>query len=99
MLTNEYRAAPGGNGPHAADWMDKPHRLVYDLCDEVDRLTVAVEEMVSLLKECRHLPANGIASMAAYTRGDTAAVKKCDEYICGVQAKIDAAVAKHGRTE
>ena len=27
----EYHIAPGGNGPHAATWADKPHRLIYDL--------------------------------------------------------------------
>lgn len=28
----EYRNAPSGIGPLAAQWKDKPHRLVYDLC-------------------------------------------------------------------
>lgn len=28
----DYRRAPGGDGPLAAQWQDKPHRLVYDLC-------------------------------------------------------------------
>ena len=36
--TDEYRNAPSGMGPHAYDWKDKPHRLIYDLCAEVDRL-------------------------------------------------------------
>lgn len=27
----EYRQAPSGVGPHALNWADKPHRLVYDL--------------------------------------------------------------------
>lgn len=27
----EFWIAPGGSGPHAANWADKPHRLVYDL--------------------------------------------------------------------
>jgi hypothetical protein len=33
-----YRQAPGGEGPHAATWKDKPHRLIYDLCGHVHRL-------------------------------------------------------------
>ena len=37
-LARDYRVAPGGEGPLAAEWKDKPHRLIYDLCSEVDRL-------------------------------------------------------------
>lgn len=37
--TTDYRNAPSGDGPHAGIWADKPHRLVYDLCREVERLT------------------------------------------------------------
>lgn len=36
--TDDYRTAPGGNGPKAFTWKDKPHRLVYDLCEEVERV-------------------------------------------------------------
>ena len=36
--TQEYHLAPSGEGPHAATWEDKPHRLVYDLCGEIDHL-------------------------------------------------------------
>lgn len=36
--TNAYREAPSGQGPLAHEWSDKPHRLVYDLCREVERL-------------------------------------------------------------
>lgn len=38
LNTSEYREAPSGRGPHASEWLDKPHRLVYDLCKEVDKL-------------------------------------------------------------
>ena len=37
-LARDYRMAPSGEGPLAAEWKDKPHRLIYDLCSEVDRL-------------------------------------------------------------
>jgi hypothetical protein len=40
-LTFDYRRAISGEGPHAADWDDKPHRLVYDLCREIERLSAA----------------------------------------------------------
>jgi hypothetical protein len=33
-----YAKAPSGEGPLAAQWADKPHRLVYDLVAEVRRL-------------------------------------------------------------
>ena len=38
LNTNDYRIAPGGEGPQASTWKDKPHRLIYDLCREVERL-------------------------------------------------------------
>ena len=31
-----YRNAPGGIGPFANEWKDKPHRLIYDLCDALE---------------------------------------------------------------
>lgn len=37
-LTFECRMAVAGHGPRAADWADKPHRIVYDLCAEIERL-------------------------------------------------------------
>lgn len=39
---NEYRLAPSGQGPKAGQWGDKPHRLVYDLCNEVERLRAII---------------------------------------------------------
>jgi hypothetical protein len=36
--TEDYRNAPSGIGPLAAQWADKPHRLVYDLAGEVERI-------------------------------------------------------------
>jgi hypothetical protein len=34
----DYRRAPSGEGPLAAEWKDKPHRLIYDLCKRVEAL-------------------------------------------------------------
>jgi hypothetical protein len=39
-LTYECRLAVNGTGPRARDWSDKPHRLVYDLCSEIERLAL-----------------------------------------------------------
>ena len=36
--TMDYRRAISGKGPRAYDWNDKPHRLIYDLCAEIERL-------------------------------------------------------------
>jgi hypothetical protein len=38
LVTDDYWKAPSGEGPQAATWKDKPHRLVYDLVGEVERL-------------------------------------------------------------
>lgn len=34
--TQDYRVAPSGDGPWAATWKDKPHRLIYDLCSAIE---------------------------------------------------------------
>lgn len=36
--TESYRLAPSGEGEQAHQWKDKPHRLIYDLCNEIERL-------------------------------------------------------------
>jgi len=38
MDANDYYRAPSGIGPLAAEWKDKPHRLLYDLAREVKLL-------------------------------------------------------------
>jgi hypothetical protein len=38
-LTFELRIAISGDGPRAYDWQDKPHRLLYDACKEIERLS------------------------------------------------------------
>lgn len=43
-LTYECRKAVSGRGPRAYDWTDKPHRLVFDLSREVERLTADLAE-------------------------------------------------------
>lgn len=40
--TDDYRNAPSGIGPLSAEWKDKPHRLIYDLCREIERPTYIV---------------------------------------------------------
>ena len=42
-LTYELRIAVAGDGPRAYDWQDKPHRLLYDACGEIERLSTALK--------------------------------------------------------
>lgn len=50
-LTYECRMAVSGEGPRAFDWSDKPHRLVYDLSREVERLTAERDAAMLAAKE------------------------------------------------
>ena len=43
--TLAYRFAIGGEGELAGEWADKPHRLVYDLASEVERLQGVLLEL------------------------------------------------------
>lgn len=36
QLTYHARLAPGGKGDLAFTWSDKPHRIVFDLCDRIE---------------------------------------------------------------
>ena len=41
LKTEDYREAMAGTSDNEQlnnDWKDKPHRLVYDLCREIERL-------------------------------------------------------------
>lgn len=40
MIPNldDYMLAPSGQGPLASAWIDKPHRLIYDLVHELRRM-------------------------------------------------------------
>src|SRR3990167_1552620 len=48
--TKDYMLAPSGKGPWAYTWSDKPHRLVYDLCGEVDRLRTQQDKLLVALR-------------------------------------------------
>jgi uncharacterized OB-fold protein len=39
--TEDYKNAPSDIGPQTLNGNDKPHRLVYDLCNEIERLRKA----------------------------------------------------------
>lgn len=52
--TNDYRNALTGNddgfGSLSYEWSDKPHRLVYDLCGEIDALNAKIKRLSSKRK-------------------------------------------------
>ena len=51
--TNDYRDAISGTSDNETlnyDWTDKPHRLVYDLCREVERLQLSLIEQEQIKK-------------------------------------------------
>ncbi len=41
--TQTYRIAPSGEGDQAFNWEDKPHRLIYDLCEEIELLQAVLK--------------------------------------------------------
>jgi hypothetical protein len=43
-LTYHLRLAPSGMGDLANEWENKPHRLIYDACREIERLTAIIEK-------------------------------------------------------
>jgi hypothetical protein len=46
--TEDYRKALDGEGDLGSlgyEWSDKPHRLVYDLCGEVDALNAEIAKL------------------------------------------------------
>lgn len=55
LHVDDYRNAPGGEGPLAGEWDDKPHRLIYDLCREVNRLRADRLSTAALLSDTANL--------------------------------------------
>ena len=45
QLTYHLRRAVSSEGDYADEWDDKPHRLIYDACREIERLTAIIEEL------------------------------------------------------
>jgi hypothetical protein len=51
----DYRDAVSGKGPRAYDWEDKPHRLIYDLCGEIEILRAHLTEAAASYTHARRL--------------------------------------------
>ena len=55
QLTFEARMAISGSGPRAYDWSDKPHRVVYDLCREIEKNAARIKEYEDAYRYALHL--------------------------------------------
>ena len=64
----DYHVAPGGDGPLADEWADKPHRLLYDLLGEIQALrrerSAAVESLKKARRVCLHALEKSVALVA-----------------------------------
>ena len=43
QMTYHLRRAPSGGGDLVDEWNNKPHRLIYDACREIERLNALIE--------------------------------------------------------
>ena len=72
QLTLEARLAIGGEGPRAYDWSDKPHRLVFDLCREIEKNAAErdrLQEALWAILACETPNANAtVTRMASITK-------------------------------
>ena len=79
----DYRCAPSGQGPFAAGWEDKPHRLIYDLCGIVHAERETNRELLEALEKFgKHKSKCGTRSRPNYG----------GPYIC--DCGLNAAIAK-----
>jgi hypothetical protein len=51
QLTYHLRRAVSGGGDLADEWNNKPHRLIYDACREIERLNVCKQELEDLVEQ------------------------------------------------
>ncbi len=69
-LTYDLRRAISGEGPRAYDWQDKPHRLVFDACREIEtqaREVDALRSEVARLREALERAAKVADEQTNYT--------------------------------
>ena len=86
QLTYDCRTAIGGNGPLAYTWQDKPHRLVYDLCREIESIAAGATPDQATAQQKR------IAELEAALRDVLPYVDTCNSSHREAQAKGYAAL-------
>ena len=48
QMTYHLRRAPSGGGDLVDEWNNKPHRLIYDACREIERLSAIIQELEAI---------------------------------------------------
>jgi hypothetical protein len=106
LQTWHWRLAPSGDGYFAHEWADKPHRLLYDACAEVERLNAGYLERGAEIERLRKVAIGVAASLAAaislLERGGKAAKKAApsdkmfDQMLTDYRASLDRARAALG---
>ena len=64
-LTYHLRHAVSGIGPLAYEWLDKPHRLLYDACGEVETMAARVAELEAEAQSRTNILAEYVAQQNA----------------------------------
>ena len=64
QLTFEARLAISGEGPRAYDWSDKPHRIVYDLCREIEKNAAERDRLRGAIETISYYNTVGYTDMA-----------------------------------
>jgi hypothetical protein len=74
QLTYECRLAISGQGPLAYTWKDKPHRLVYTLCREIERIAALTpaEVKARVAQARRDALEEAVSRVKAYSQNETA---------------------------
>ena len=52
-LTYDLRRSVSGSGPYAGTWYDKPHRLLYDACSQIEADAARIAALLDELEAAR----------------------------------------------
>lgn len=70
QMTYHLRSAISDRGDYRDEWKDKPHRLIYDACREIERLTVIsnqlAEEGANPMDNCKRLCTELLHAIESY---------------------------------
>lgn len=86
-----YIQGPSGIGPHADTWKDKPHRLVYDLVNEIKRMKRRQETIVAVSGTHN----DGAAYLLGYVTGAERDIRAFFDDSKGYGLKMTEVKAKH----
>lgn len=79
QITYALRKAVSGEGPRAYDWSDKPHRLLYDACREIERINhlIGVGDLVLIDREGMRDAADSLSGVKAWLHAWATHVGNC----------------------